>query len=361
MSWDLPQPPPQKRPEDYLTKVTSELSQAILNYNPNSQRRYNSFGMGHIPDDKEKIATLIKKNILSKGLNINDNKINLFGIALRKKPHPDIDILQLLISYGADVNKVYFSSTPVDYALSELNIGLLKFLIDNGARFDIKKPIMNPRLKNKRDIRDEFKYVNLATYALICGNFELLELLIIKGADFKVNKPDDNYGITPIIYAIGGDFVDLLQFLIDNGADVNLEHDNDNGNTPLFYTTNETDEQIILLLLKNGADINYHNHYGDTPLDINPRLAQLNSEVQAEQNFEVRKPLIQLSEGTQESSSPRTRYLQNELVARDISSYLDRNTRGGKHKKNKSKKNKSKKNKSKKIKSRKSMKYRNRR
>jgi ankyrin repeat protein len=341
-------PPPQKKPEDYLTKVTNELSQAILNYNPNSQRRYNSFGTGHIPDDKEKIATLIKKNILSKGLNINDT--NLFWDTLRKKPHPNIDILQLLISYGADVNKVDRDITPVDYALSELNIGLLKFLIDNGARFDMRKPIMNPRLKNKRDIRDEFKYVNLVTYALICGNVELLELLIIKGADFNVNKPDYNYGDIPIRYAIQGNFVDLLKFLIDNGADVNLvEHVR--GNTPLFYTTNVTDPRIIRLLLKNGADVNHRNDNGLTPLDINPRLAQLNREVQAEQNFEVRKPLLQLSEGTQESPSPRTRYLQNELVARDISSYLDRNTKGGKHKKNKSKKRKS----------RKSMKYHNRR
>jgi ankyrin repeat protein len=148
--------------------------------------------------------------------------------------------------------------------------------------------------------------------------------------------------------------INMVSLLLENGANVNER--NPIGVTPLHLANTEghKNPEISKLLLAKGADMTLTNRFGRTPLDSNPGLAQLNREVQAEQNFEVRKPLIQLSEGTKVSSSPQTRYLQSAFPVRDIASYLDRDTKGGKYKRKSRKYRKSRKSK----RSRKSRKYR---
>jgi ankyrin repeat protein len=133
-------------------------------------------------------------------------------------------------------------------------------------------------------------------------------------------------GNTPLHLAVIRNSPDMASLLLEYGAHVNEK--NRSGNTSLHLAKGK-DAEIAKLLLEKGADINSTNSNGRTPLDENPGLAELNRKVQ---NFEVRKPLIQLSKGTDTSSSPQPHYLQNEFVARDIASYIDRNTKGGKYK-----------------------------
>jgi hypothetical protein len=45
--------------ETKLSQDKDKLSEAILNYNPNSQREYNTNG-SYTPDDKENIVKIIK-------------------------------------------------------------------------------------------------------------------------------------------------------------------------------------------------------------------------------------------------------------------------------------------------------------
>jgi ankyrin repeat protein len=190
--------------------------------------------------------------------------------------------------------------------------------------------------------------------AVVNDRPDIAKSLLENGAN--VNERNAT-GFTPLHLAIVRNNPDMVSLLLENGAELNVQ--NPVGDTPL-HIANRKNPVISKLLLAKGADMNSTNRFGDTPLYINPGLARLNREVQAEQaeqaeqNFEVRKPLIQLSQGTDTSSSPRTRYLQNEFVARDISSYLDRNTKGGKYKRKSRKYRKSRKSK----RSRKSRKYR---
>jgi len=187
--------------------------------------------------------------------------------------------------------------------------------------------------------------------AVVNNRPDIAKSLLENGAN--VNERNAT-GFTPLHLAIVRNNPDMVSLLIDNGAELNVQ--NPVGDTPL-HIANRKNPVISKLLLAKGADMNSTNRFGDTPLYINPGLARLNREVQAEQaeqNFEVRKPLIQLSKGTDTSSSPQTHYLQNEFVARDIASYIDRNTKGGKYKRKSRKYRKSRKSK----RSRKSRKYR---
>jgi ankyrin repeat protein len=182
---------------------------------------------------------------------------------------------------------------------------------------------------------------------------DIVKMLLENGAN--VNERNSTTGNTPLHLAIIRNSPDIIKMLLENGANVNER--NPVGNTPLHLSAiykGKSRPEISKLLLQKGADMTLTRNDGRTPLDIYPGLAQINREVQSEQNFEVRKPLIQLSKGTDTSSSPQTHYLQNEFVARDIASYIDRNTKGGKYKRKSRKYRKSRKSK----RSRKSRKYR---
>jgi ankyrin repeat protein len=61
--------------------------------------------------------------------------------------------------------------------------------------------------------------------------------------------------------------IEIVEYLLENGADVNIE-END-GQTPLFNAAihnNDGDMTITKLLLKKGANINHKDNDGKTPL-----------------------------------------------------------------------------------------------
>jgi ankyrin repeat protein len=95
----------------------------------------------------------------------------------------------------------------------------------------------------------------------------------------EINAKGEN-GIYPIVTAIASENPRVLDFVISNGADVNI--DLGNGWTPLHeafdssidgmiqnYQKRPTIEsvEIINILICNGADIKKRNSQGRTPLD----------------------------------------------------------------------------------------------
>jgi len=90
-------------------------------------------------------------------------------------------------------------------------------------------------------------------------NLEIIELLIDKGAD--VNGKDDNDD-TPLHLSINRNISELL---IEHGADVNAK--DCSGGTPLHSIIFNEDKDLVALLITNGADLNSMNEDGQTPLD----------------------------------------------------------------------------------------------
>ena len=90
-------------------------------------------------------------------------------------------------------------------------------------------------------------------------NLEIIELLIDKGAD--VNGKDDNDD-TPLHLSTNRNISELL---IAQGADVNAK--DCFGGTPLHSIIFNEDKDLVALLITNGADLNSMNEDGQTPLD----------------------------------------------------------------------------------------------
>lgn len=100
----------------------------------------------------------------------------------------------------------------------------------------------------------------------IYQDVELLRKITDK--NLKLLHEKDKFGFSSIHYAADGEEEEILQFLLENGVDVNDK--NDDGNTPLhcLAANGEEAEEIIKILLENGADKTIINNNGETALDI---------------------------------------------------------------------------------------------
>ena len=98
----------------------------------------------------------------------------------------------------------------------------------------------------------------------------MVKLLINKGAQVNVQN---RYGVSPLLLCAESGNQDLVQALVEAGADVNItphgELAEENflaGQTPLFGAAKKGHLEICEYLIRNGADVNAVTMTGATPL-----------------------------------------------------------------------------------------------
>jgi ankyrin repeat protein len=156
------------------------------------------------------------------------------------------DIVLRLIRHGADVNAVNLSQrTPLFTAIYQNNTDIALLLIENGANCKMEDPVMNN--------------FTLLHYSCFQGNYTLASKLLENGCNANSVAVS---GETPIYIAVTKGYVDIVNLLIDYGADVNvfIGTSVDEECTPLqaavYYLSDEiVFKKIVDKLIEGGVNL----------------------------------------------------------------------------------------------------------
>lgn len=162
----------------------------------------------------------------------------------------DADIYQLLEANPEYLNKdISQGNTILHYALAFKRFDLAKTLILKGA--DINKETM--------------EHDTPIMYACLHGNKELYDWMLAHGA--LISDPNDPQNLT-LLYTINGSNIEILKDLLSKSYSINQYFSN--GMTPLHLAVYRNKEQLIDFLLENGANVNLkaNNNYQATALQL---------------------------------------------------------------------------------------------
>lgn len=155
-----------------------------------------------------------------------------------------VEVARLLLDSGAQVNMPADSfESPLTLAACGGHTELAMLLLERGA--------------NIEEVNDE-GYTPLMEAARE-GHEDMVALLLSQGAD--INAQTDETQETALTLACCGGFLDVADFLIKAGADIEA-----GANTPLAEAAQEGHLDLVKHLIAAGANVNATSATGDTPL-----------------------------------------------------------------------------------------------
>lgn len=241
----------------------------ILN-NPTKQDNFNG-GVDKIPliAAVEEDYTDALEVLLKYGVNINHQTAFVGTTALQRAAEQNkLEFVLTLLSNGANPNiENNEGKTALDLATNQ---GVIDLLISKGGKkgsgiskmdkFTARQKLeKDPRLQELRQSL-EGKLYNAANN----NNSPEAERLLKLGVN---PNGEDRSGYVPLIIAVVRNNPNMMQLLLDNGANINHQ-DYDNGNTALHRATEDNKTEIIQLLKDRGARTNIRNSRGKTVEDL---------------------------------------------------------------------------------------------
>ena len=159
----------------------------------------------------------------------------------------DVSEVQSLIKAGVSPNTLDPKGNPMlIVAIRDKSLKVTDLLLANSST--------NVNLTNKSG-------ENALMMAAFDGDLATVKLLVLD-KKATVNKP----GWAPIHYAATNGHLQIVQFLMANGALINALSPSET--TPLMMAIGSGNDELIKYLLDNGADLRMRNHEGYTAIDV---------------------------------------------------------------------------------------------
>jgi ankyrin repeat protein len=191
----------------------------------------------------------ITQLLLEKGADVNFIDGSTVLIEAVSSNSPNIEQVKLLLSKGADINLKGYDSEPsaLFVAASKFNSELVDLLIAHGADVNVKSdgdstplheaidaddiaPLLEAIKKDKSTQLDEVNLTDNKTFGDDSEQrrLNIVKSLVDKGADLELTKKSIGTGdMTPLLHAIFNERSDIALFLIGRSANVNAQIAND--------------------------------------------------------------------------------------------------------------------------------------
>lgn len=125
----------------------------------------------------------------------------------------------------------------------------------------VKAEINSGKDVNSKDIAGQTALM----YASETGRLEVVKYLVDNGADVNVQSGGHGRG-TALIYASAANRITVMEYLLEHGADINAT--TPFNETALFWATAQGHVKAVNLLLNKKADTKIKNKKGKTALDL---------------------------------------------------------------------------------------------
>ena len=177
-------------------------------------------------------------------------------IAASRNDH--IEIANLLLEKGAQVNFESTRGTVLEIALAEGSIEISRLLLEHGAEMADAALVEASGEGRTEAVRLLLEYgadvdIDQEHTAFIAasrsGHTEVVRLLLEHGADVNISKPGDR---TALQQASRSGFTDIVRLLLEHGADVDIWEPE---GTALQQASFEGHSETVRLLLDHSADV----------------------------------------------------------------------------------------------------------
>ncbi|KAK7922107.1 hypothetical protein WMY93_009009 [Mugilogobius chulae] len=253
----------------------------------------------------------VVKVLLKEGANIEDHNENGHTPLMEAASAGHVEVARLLLEYGAGINthSNEFKESALTLACYKGHLDMVRFLLEAGADQEHKTDEMHTALMEAcmdghvevaRLLLDSGAQVNMPadsfesplTLAACGGHVELAALLIARGANLEevndegytplmeaaregheemvalllaqganINAQTEETQETALTLACCGGFLEVADFLIKAGADIEL-----GCSTPLMEAAQEGHLELVKYLLNAGANVHATTATGDTAL-----------------------------------------------------------------------------------------------
>ena len=147
-------------------------------------------------------------------------------------------------------------------------------------------------ISDGKNIESRYQGGKVIDYAILGGHYDIVEYLINQGQNLNISN-----GRSPLINAALESNFDIVKLLVEKGADVNVMDGSKvlNEGTSLLVAAKKRDTLLVNYLLKNGADINQRDKYQRTALHKAVSSYELKEEdiVEEQKILQVVKVLVE--------------------------------------------------------------------
>ncbi|KAL7286755.1 hypothetical protein TKK_0018900 [Trichogramma kaykai] len=189
--------------------------------------------------------------LLNKGANKEHRNVSDYTPLSLAASGGYVNIIKLLLSHGAEINSRTGSKlgiSPLMLAAMNGHTSAVKLLLDMGS--DI-----NAQIETNRN--------TALTLACFQGRHEVVSLLLDRKANIEHRAKT---GLTPLMEAASGGYIEVGKVLISKGADVNATPVPSSRDTALTIAADKGHNRFVELLLQSNALVEVKNKKGNSPL-----------------------------------------------------------------------------------------------